>query len=275
MKKLIKLEQSADNPKELNLTLYGVVDDGHEYDPDTGNYSYRSTSAKYVQKELEKHPDAELINVHMHSTGGSVYEAMGIWAQLKQHPAKVVGTVDGVAMSAMSYIATACDKVRMYKNSIQMIHNASVLAYGDANFLRSTADDLDKMMEANRQSYLMKAGDKLTEEKLIELLDAETILTAQECLEIGLCDEIIDDTNLEDDVNKLKQKFDPDQSKDDLINQLKQEIEELKQSKMQPEPEQATEPEQIEEPEEPDADKGVNFFAAMAQSIAEKGQNQC
>ena len=275
MKKLIKLEQSADNPKELNLTLYGVVDDGHEYDPDTGNYLYRSTSAKYVQKELEKHPDAELINVHMHSKGGSVYEAMGIWAQLKQHPAKVVGTVDGVAMSAMSYIATACDKVRMYKNSIQMIHNASVLAYGDANFLRSTADDLDKMMEANRQSYLMKAGDKLTEEKLIELLDAETILTAQECLEIGLCDEIIDDTNLEDDVNKLKQKFDPDQSKDDLINQLKQEIEELKQAKMQPEPEQATEPEQIEEPEEPDADKGVNFFAAMANLIAEKGQNQC
>ena len=275
MKKLIKLEQSADNPKELNLTLYGVVDDGHEYDPDTGKYSYRSTSAKYVQKELEKHPDAELINVHMHSTGGSVYEAMGIWAQLKQHPAKVVGTVDGVAMSAMSYIATACDKVRMYKNSIQMIHNASVLAYGDANFLRSTADDLDKMMEANRQSYLMKAGDKLTEEKLIELLDAETILTAQECLEIGLCDEIIDDTNLEDDVNKLKQKFDPDQSKDDLINQLKQEIEELKQAQMQPEPEQATEPEQIEETDEPDANKGVNFFAAMANLIAEKGQNQC
>ena len=48
------------------------------------------------------------------------------------------------------------------------------------------------MMEGNRKAYLEKSNGKLTEEKLIELLDNESWLTAEDCLQYGLCDEIID-----------------------------------------------------------------------------------
>jgi len=46
-------------------------------------------------------------------------------------------------------------------------------------------------MQGNRQAYLEKSNGKITEEKLIELLDAESWLTASQCLEYGFCDEII------------------------------------------------------------------------------------
>jgi uncharacterized coiled-coil protein SlyX len=45
-------------------------------------------------------------------------------------------------------------------------------------------------MEGNRQLYLSRAGGKITLEELTALMDAETLLTAQECLDYGFCDEI-------------------------------------------------------------------------------------
>lgn len=40
----------------------------------------------------------------------------------------------------------------------------------------------------NRQAYLQKAGEKLSEEELVAMLDAETWLTAEDCLRLGLAD---------------------------------------------------------------------------------------
>ena len=39
----------------------------------------------------------------------------------------------------------------------------------------------------------MKAGDKLSRERLIKMMDAETWLPARECVELGLADRIADD----------------------------------------------------------------------------------
>ncbi|MEV3554148.1 ATP-dependent Clp protease proteolytic subunit, partial [Paenibacillus larvae] len=50
------------------------------------------------------------------------------------------------------------------------------------------ADDLDRIGNSSKQVYLQKAGDKLTDEKLQDMLDAETWLSADEALEYGLCD---------------------------------------------------------------------------------------
>ena len=58
-------------------------------------------------------------------------------------------------------------------------------------------------MEGNREIYLQRSGGKITLEKLTELLDNETYLTAKECLEYGFCDEIDEATPA--DPEKLKQ----------------------------------------------------------------------
>jgi ATP-dependent protease ClpP protease subunit len=184
-----RIKQSAE-PKTLDIYIYGYVE-GDSEDATTGEKIKSKTSADYFKEELEKHPDVTNINLYVNSWGGSVYEGTAIRTQLKRHPAYVTGYVDGFACSIASYILTACDKVVMPRNTMQFIHNIWSVTVGDARDHRKTADDLDQMMKANRQAYLEKSNGKLTEKKLIELLDAETWLTADECKAYGLCDVIL------------------------------------------------------------------------------------
>ena len=58
--------------------------------------------------------------------------------------------------------------------------------------LRKAADDLDAINEAGMAAYLQKAGEKLDAGKLKEMYDAETWLTAAQCMELGLADQYAD-----------------------------------------------------------------------------------
>ncbi|TWK14576.1 ATP-dependent Clp protease proteolytic subunit [Bacillus licheniformis] len=82
------------------------------------------------------------------------------------------------------------DAIFMPANAMMMIHNPWTVAQGNAEELRKQADDMDRIRESLIEAYLGKAGEKLNRDRLIELMDAETWLTAQECLELGLCDSI-------------------------------------------------------------------------------------
>ena len=185
-KNMWEIRQEAENADALELYIYDTVEsDGWWYDSDT--------SAKHFRDELAKHPNAKEITVYINSLGGSVMEGIAIYNQLKRHPAHKTVRIDGFACSIASVIAMAGDTIIMPKNTVMMIHNAWTIAIGNSKELHKAADDLDTINQASRQAYLDKAGDKLTEEKLTELLDAETYLTAEQCLEYGLCDSFGDD----------------------------------------------------------------------------------
>ena len=185
-----ELKQLANDPTTLDMYIYGDVESGY-YDWWNDEEIKSETSADFFREELAKYPDVKNINLYCNSFGGSVFEAMAIRNQLKRHSATVTGIVDGFAASAASFILTGCDIVKMYSNTMQMIHNAMNGVFGNANQMRKAADDLDQIMAGNRQAYLEKSDGKITEEKLTELLDNETWLTAQECLEYGFADEVI------------------------------------------------------------------------------------
>ena len=78
----------------------------------------------------------------------------------------------------------------MPKNALMMVHNMYMTVVGSAAELRKAADDLDTTNSAGRAAYLSKAGGKLTEERLVEMMDAETWLTAQDCMDLGLADRL-------------------------------------------------------------------------------------
>lgn len=156
-------------------------------------WSESETSANYFRDELAKHPNAKEITIYINSLGGSVMEGIAIYNQLRRHPAHKTVRIDGFACSIASVIAMAGDTIIMPKNTVMMIHNAWTFAMGNSAELRKAADDLEIINQASRQAYLDKAGDKLSEEKLTELLDAETYLTAVQCMELGLIDSYGDD----------------------------------------------------------------------------------
>ena len=191
-KRIWELRQ-ATQPDVLDMYIYGYVE-GDGYDWWNDEVIDSETSANHFKIELAKYPDAKFINLYVNSNGGDVMEAMGIRNQLKRHPAYVTGYVDGFACSAASFILTACDKVIMYSNTMQMLHLMWQGFCGNYKELRKAADDLEQISIGNRQAYLEKSNGKLPEEKIIEILDNETWLTAQQCLEYGLADEIVSET---------------------------------------------------------------------------------
>jgi len=187
VKRLWELKQAA-QAGVLELYIYGDVEsDGYNWW--SGQTVESETSAAHFRNELAKYPDAREIRVYINSYGGSVFEGTAIYNQLRRHPAQVTVYIDGFACSVASVVAMAGDRVIMPKNAMMMIHNAYLYAVGNAEELRKAADDLDVINRGNRQAYLQKAGDRLSEEALIAMLDAETWLTAEDCIRLGLADE--------------------------------------------------------------------------------------
>ena len=191
-----RMEYKPENDT-LELKLYDTIDGD-------SLFKKSETSAKAIAKKLEEMPNAKEIKIFINSLGGSVMEGIGIYNQLKRHTAHKTVYIDGFACSIASVIAMAGDTVIMPKNAVMMIHNAWVVAAGNAAQLRKTADDLDVINAASVQAYLDKAGDKLTPEKLTEMLDAETYLTADQCIELGLADKYDDSEEKETDTAKAE-----------------------------------------------------------------------
>lgn len=185
-KPMWEIRQQTDNA--IGLYIYGDVE-SDSYDWWTDEIIKSETSANTFREELGKYPNASEINIYINSYGGSVFEGTAIYNQLKRHPAHKTVYIDGFACSIASVIAMAGDKVVMPRNALMMIHNMWMSAVGNAAELRKAADDLDTINTAGQQAYLAKAGDKLSAEALASMMDAETWLTAEQCIAYGLADE--------------------------------------------------------------------------------------
>ena len=165
-----------------DVTAYGT------WNWNTWSYEDSKTSAKYFQEQLENIPDTATIELHINSNGGSVKEGVAIYNQLRQKSCKKVGYVDGVAYSVAFLILQACDERIMGLGTSALIHNMWMSVDGNSKELRKAADDLDTLMEANRQIFMERSN--LEEQQLIEMMEAETFLTPDKAMEYGLIDRV-------------------------------------------------------------------------------------
>jgi ATP-dependent Clp protease protease subunit len=172
--------RASTSKNSAELLLYGPISEeswwGDEVTP------------KQFADELKALGDISELTVRINSGGGDVFAGQAIHSLLKSHKAKVIVYVDGLAASIASVIAMAGDTVIMPRNAMMMIHNPWTIGWGNATDFRKLADDLDKIRESIIAAYQEKSG--IEREQLIELLDAETWLTADEALEYGLIDEV-------------------------------------------------------------------------------------
>jgi len=272
-------KQQLEKPDTLDLYIYSeVAPDG--YDCWTGEKRESETSADYFRRKLNEYSGIKYINLYINSFGGSVREGYGIYAQLMRHEAYKTVYVDGFANSIASVIAMSGDKIVMYANSVMGIHNMMDWCMGNAAEHRQCADSLDNMMEGNRQIYLNRSKGKITLEKLTELLDAESILTAQECLEYGFCDEIAVTASDPEKVNRAMQHMNANTAAQikyfQTLKQLLGEAMAVLQKQNEPDPEPIPEPTPrpdptpapTPEPEptpvpEPQENKPIKFFNAI------------
>ena len=135
--------------------------------------------------------DVDTINVFINSYGGEVAEALAIYSALKRHSASVHTYCDGFACSAATIIFCAGDVRTMGSIALLMIHNCmSYIGYANSEEMRKAAEDNDKINQSSINAYLTVTS--LSEEKITELMDNATWLTAKEALEYGFATEIAD-----------------------------------------------------------------------------------
>lgn len=180
----MKMNYKALSKKEAEIDIEGEITSRIWDDTDT--------SASQFRDLLKQVGDVKTINLHINSPGGDVFEGVAIYNMLKQNKADIHVYIDGLAASIASVIAMAGDTITMPENSMLMIHNPWTIAQGNAKELRKIADDMDKMGESIKTSYLSKSNDKLDVDTLTQLMDEETWLTAKESAEYGLADEVLE-----------------------------------------------------------------------------------
>lgn len=173
------------NEKEADIYIFGDITSWEWYESDVSSYT--------LSKELQLlAPEIEIINVHINSYGGEVAEGLAIYNILRNHKAKVRTYCDGFACSIASVIFMAGDERIMSNASLLMIHNAWMYTAGNAAQLRKDADDLDKITQASVNAYMSRVN--ITDDKLKELLDAETWILPNEALEMGFATSIVGET---------------------------------------------------------------------------------
>jgi len=156
---------------KAELYIYGEIVSDKWYDSDVTAIDFKA--------ELEKHKGKDL-DIYINSPGGSVWEAQAIVSMLRRHEGTKTAYIDGLAASAASFIALACDKVIIPANAYLMIHKAWGVSWGNADELRKQAEMLDKVDDGILAIYMAKS--KVSEEEMKQLVADESWFTGAEAL---------------------------------------------------------------------------------------------
>jgi ATP-dependent Clp endopeptidase proteolytic subunit ClpP len=160
-----------------------------------------ATSPKKVSDLINKAENNEDLEVEINSGGGSVFAGSEIYTALKSYSGNVTVKIVGLAASAASVIAMAGDKISISPTAQVMIHNASGAFGGDYRDMEKGAEILKNVNAAISNAYRLKTG--LSNEELLNMMNQETWLTAQQALDNKFVDEIMftDDVKLVASIN--------------------------------------------------------------------------
>ena len=156
-----------------------IIYDDIGYDPWFGE----GITAKSVHSALAEAKNLEELTVRINSPGGSVRDGNAIYNELHRNKARIIVEIDSLAASAASVIAMAGDEIRIAKNGLVMIHEASGGARGNAKDLEVTAQVLRKISSVAGEVYAARTGRDLAE--ILNWMADEKWMTADEAVSFG------------------------------------------------------------------------------------------
>lgn len=149
------------------------------------------TANQFVQDLRAMDDGVSPVVAAFNSIGGDLFDGLAMHNALSRLGERCTGRIDALAASAASVAVCGAHRVVIASNAMLMIHNPWTYAAGDAEDFRKVADVLDQTMEAIIAAYKAKAPD-IDEAELRRLVAAETWLTANEAVALGLADEVGD-----------------------------------------------------------------------------------
>ena len=174
--------------EERVLELDGTIADESWFDDDI--------TPKQFKEELFS--GSGPITIWINSPGGDCIAASQLYSMLKDYQGEVTVKVDGIAASAASVVAMAGDKVLMAPTALLMIHNPSMMAFGDHNDMAKAIDILNEVKESIINAYELKTGQSRT--VLSHLMENETWMNAKKAIELHFADGILEDSKKESPV---------------------------------------------------------------------------
>lgn len=149
------------------------------------------TANQFVQALRAIDDGVSPVIVAFNSIGGDLFDGLAIHNALSRLGERCTGRIDALAASAASVAVCGAHRVVIAANAMLMIHNPYTFTGGDAEDFRRVADVLDQTLEAIIAAYKAKAPD-IDEAELRRMVNAETWLTANEAVALGLADEVGD-----------------------------------------------------------------------------------
>ncbi|HCN64456.1 MAG TPA: Clp protease ClpP [Pseudomonas sp.] len=195
MNRLRIFNKAGDPPAPQNKHWYSLKASGEAEARSIEVYVYGEigtwgiTANQFVRDLAALDDGVSPIVVAFNSIGGDLFDGLAIHNALSRLGERCTGRVDALAASAASVAVCGAHKVVIASNAMLMIHNPWTYAAGDADDLRKVATALDQALEAIIAAYKAKAPD-IDEVELRRLVNAETWLTANEAVALGLADSV-------------------------------------------------------------------------------------
>lgn len=170
------------------LQLYGEISntdwswwDGKQY----------ITSQKFL-RDIEPIKNKKEIIIKLNSSGGDLFVGLQIANVLKGISAKKICIIEGIAASAATLIACVCDVVKIYHNSLFMVHKpkAGFFNFGEDSDFDKISNMLKICKESSILLYQQKTGKSY--EELSDVVDNETWFLGQQAVDFGFCNEVIE-----------------------------------------------------------------------------------
>jgi ATP-dependent Clp protease, protease subunit len=169
----------ASNSAEIYL--YGIIG---------GDWFGDGVTAKQFADDLKALGNVKTIDLRINSEGGSVFDGKAMYSLLNEHQATITVHVDGLAASAASFVAMAGDVIEIAEGGFIMIHNAYMLAIGDAREMRRSADMLETVNNTIIDVYASRTkGDK---KAIAKMMDNETWMTGADAVKNGFADKMVE-----------------------------------------------------------------------------------
>lgn len=149
------------------------------YDAIGKDFFGEGITAQAISDELKKFKPGQL-DIYINSPGGSVFEGLAIYSQIKRRNGKKVIHIDGIAASIASIVAMAGDEINIASNGMMMIHRAWGGTSGSAKDVRKFADALEKIDATLLDTYVARTGGN--RKQIDDWMEAETWMTADEAV---------------------------------------------------------------------------------------------
>lgn len=152
---------------------------------------YDAVCPRDVTSILEE-ANGEDVIVEINSPGGDVDSGVEIYTAIRSYTGTIKNVCVGLAASIASLILVAT-KSEITPPGRVFLHNASSYAYGNYHDFDKASELLQETERAIVKGYMEKTGRE--ESELLELMNNETLMTAEKAVEYGFCDAILENKN--------------------------------------------------------------------------------